>query len=250
MIKAIYKITNIISNKIYIGQSIRPERRWHAHKSRAKKGYGKGKYPLYDAIRKYGEENFTFEVLGWFEDYNEKERYYIQYFNSLIPNGYNYMAGVDEPPHKYGTEHHNGIYEEELVDKIISDLQSGKYTQHQIMEKYQVNQLLVSSINRGITHRKDGISYPIMSNSPYHINKKDIEDIIYLLRYSTCTCAEIGAYYKVTASAIKAINAGRAYYNDELSYPIRNFRGKANSQSVETILVNKSTLAIDTQVEM
>ena len=38
MEKAIYKITNLINGKVYIGQSIHPERRWIEHKQRARHG--------------------------------------------------------------------------------------------------------------------------------------------------------------------------------------------------------------------
>ena len=79
-------------------------------------------------MRKYGIENFDFSIIGWFENYNEKERYYIQYYNSLIPNGYNIMEGGEEPPHKYGENHHNSVYSQELVNNIIDDLLSHKYT--------------------------------------------------------------------------------------------------------------------------
>ena len=73
---------------------------------------------------------------------------------------------------------------------------------------------------------------------------------IYLLKYSTCTCAEIGQYFGFNSSAIKAINSGRNHHLDNIQYPIRAFRGKSNSQSVEAILAKRSTKAIDTSLEM
>ena len=55
----IYKITNLINNKVYIGQTIqKPLYRWATHKRAAKNGVLK--YPLYLALRKHGIENFTF----------------------------------------------------------------------------------------------------------------------------------------------------------------------------------------------
>ena len=108
--KAIYKITNNITKKCYIGQSNDPMRRWKSHKDRTNSHEDVGKSAIHDAMRKYGIENFNFEIIGWFEDYNEKEQYYISYYNSLIPNGYNIMEGGEEPPHKYGEEHHNSKY--------------------------------------------------------------------------------------------------------------------------------------------
>jgi group I intron endonuclease len=60
----IYKITNSINGKVYIGLSTNIEKRWNKHRSvmtnPKERNY---KYPLYCAMRKYGIENFTFEVL-------------------------------------------------------------------------------------------------------------------------------------------------------------------------------------------
>lgn len=248
--KAIYKITNKINNKCYIGQSNNPMKRWSSHQSRANTNIDCGKSAIHDAMRKYGIENFDFSIIGWFDDYNEKERYYIQYYNSLIPNGYNIMPGGEEPPHKYGEEHHNSTYSQELVDKIIDDLISHKYTQKEIEEKYNVNQQLVTSINRGATHRRPGIEYPIIKTSKYHCDDNTFEQIVFLLKNSQCTCAEIGQYFGFDTSTIKAINSGRNHHMDNINYPIRNFRGKSNSQSVEAILAKRSTETIDTSLEM
>ena len=55
----IYKITNLINGKIYVGKSKNPKVRWRQHKSHSKKRNTK----LYYAMRKYGIENFIFEVL-------------------------------------------------------------------------------------------------------------------------------------------------------------------------------------------
>ena len=250
MKKAIYKITNKINNKCYIGQSNNPMHRWEEHKWKAASGETKGKSALGDALRKYGETNFSFEIIGWYEDYNEKEKYYIKYYNSLTPYGYNIMSGGEEPPHKYGEEHHNSVYSQELVDKIIDDLISHQYTQKQIENKYQVPQQLVTSINRGVTHRREGLEYPIIKTSKYHCTDKEFQEICYLLKNSQCTCAEIGQYFGFSTSTIKAINAGRNHYTEGIKYPIRNFRGKAGSQSVETILAKRSTETIDTSLEM
>lgn len=248
--KAIYKITNVLNDKCYIGQSINPQERWRHHKIIAKSGKDKGKSAIHDALREVGEDNFVFEIIGWFEDYNEKEKYYIKYYNSLVPNGYNIMEGGEEPPHKYGEEHHNSVYSQEVVDKIIDALLSHKFTQKEIQDRYQVPQQLVTSINRGVTHRRPGLEYPIIKTSKYHCDDEVIEKIYYLLKNSMCTCAEIGQYFGISTSAVKALNAGRNHPIEGVKYPIRNFRGKANSQSVEAILAKRSTEPIDTVPEM
>ena len=248
--KAIYKITNTKNQKCYIGQSNNPMERWKKHRLRALGGEEVGRSALYDAIRAHGLENFVFEIIGWYEDYNDKERYYIKFYNSQVPNGYNIMPGGEEPPHYYGEEHHNSKYKQELVDNIIDDLLSHKYTQKEIQDKYKVTQQLITSINRGVTHRREGLEYPIIKTSKYHCDEEVFQNIIYLLKNSTCTCAEIAQYFGFSTSAIKAINAGRNHYDDSIKYPIRNFRGKKGSQSVEAILAKRSTETIDTSLEM
>lgn len=86
----IYKITNAITNLSYIGQSIHIEQRWREHKTRYKTENTK----FYKAIQIYGIENFIFEVLEecTAEELDEKEKYWINKFNSF-QNGYNSNQG-------------------------------------------------------------------------------------------------------------------------------------------------------------
>ena len=70
--KAIYKITNMINNKIYIGQSVDPNHRFISHCSRANNDSDNS--PIHTAIKKYGKENFVLDIIEWTEDYNNRER--------------------------------------------------------------------------------------------------------------------------------------------------------------------------------
>lgn len=92
----IYKITNIINNKVYIGQSINIEKRVkeHFYKVQCSKDISFNSI-LHQAIRKYGAENFTWEVLieCSIEDIDKLEQKYIQEYNSIAPNGYNILIG-------------------------------------------------------------------------------------------------------------------------------------------------------------
>lgn len=89
----VYKITNLINNKCYIGSSIRVEQRWKEHINCSKNiNNFKYNYPLYQAFRKYGIENFSFDVIA--DDFNTKEEMQL-YENQMIifydsyNNGYN-----------------------------------------------------------------------------------------------------------------------------------------------------------------
>ena len=69
--KGIYKITNKLNNNCYIGKSIDIERRFKEHKTHAfykKERNREWNKVLYRAIRKYGLENFSFEVLEEVKD--------------------------------------------------------------------------------------------------------------------------------------------------------------------------------------
>lgn len=88
----IYKITNIVNNKIYIGQTIMPLRtRWNAHKTRFNYNCKTG---LYGAMHKYGIENFNIEEIGKYprEELDNMEKYYIEKYNSFN-YGYNLTLG-------------------------------------------------------------------------------------------------------------------------------------------------------------
>lgn len=96
----IYKITNTINGKVYIGQAIDIDQRWKTHRRNSLNQRSKEyNYPLYRAMRKYGIENFTFEVVEKCcnEELNDKEVFYIKQYNSYIhsekSNGYNMTIG-------------------------------------------------------------------------------------------------------------------------------------------------------------
>lgn len=93
MLGHIYKITNLINNKVYIGQTIQTiEKRFIQHKSHARTGNNNHK--LANALRKYGEDNFIVENIEDCEQelLDEREKYWINFYNS-IKEGYNTIEG-------------------------------------------------------------------------------------------------------------------------------------------------------------
>lgn len=93
----IYKITNIQNNKVYIGQSIRPvNQRFQRHINDALNNILDTHFAR--AIRKYGKENFIIEEIDTAntqEELNEKEQYWIKYYNSVI-DGYNETDAISK----------------------------------------------------------------------------------------------------------------------------------------------------------
>lgn len=90
----VYQIINTINQKVYIGSSIRVEKRWRDHINASQNpNHKQYNYPLYQAFRKYGVENFIFEIIrDDFDSIEEMQKYekeMIIAFNSYGQNGYN-----------------------------------------------------------------------------------------------------------------------------------------------------------------
>lgn len=94
-ISGIYKITNIVNNKVYIGQSVSVKERLCTHRSLLKRNVHYNTY-LQGEYNKYGKANFTFEILEECEEskLDDKEIYYIAQYDSTNRNkGYNREYG-------------------------------------------------------------------------------------------------------------------------------------------------------------
>lgn len=95
----IYKATNIINGKVYIGQTTNTiNRRRTEHYYNAMNG--DSNQVFYRAIRKYGKDSFSWEIIDKADtkkELCEKEIYWIEYYNSYIGkkdcNGYNMSIG-------------------------------------------------------------------------------------------------------------------------------------------------------------
>lgn len=88
----IYKITNTINNKVYIGQTRQKlSKRWGQHNEAKKSSF------LNQAIQKYGKDKFTIEEIDRasnIDELNEKEMYWIKFYNSSNKDfGYNLSPG-------------------------------------------------------------------------------------------------------------------------------------------------------------
>ena len=129
----VYKITNTLNNKIYIGKR---------EKSSLDENYwGSGKHIKY-AIKKYGTDNFNREILEWCDtkdDLCEKETFYIKEFDATNPDiGYNIATngwgGGFPHTEEWKTAHSgagNGRYGKEVPQETrnkISEARKGKGT--------------------------------------------------------------------------------------------------------------------------
>lgn len=124
----IYKITNKINNKIYIGLTRKtPQERWKMHINAAYNIHSKDYNALFKkAIRKYGVENFiveTIEECSTLEELKKREIYWIKYYNSYAFDsngwGYNSTRGGDCATYE------KAVYQIDiLTGKIINEFSS------------------------------------------------------------------------------------------------------------------------------
>ena len=159
----IYKITNLINNKSYVGQSIHIERRWQEHCQ----PYSKSQIAL--AIKKYGKNNFHFEILEEcsIEELNQKENFWIKKLNTITPNGYNIAEDTETIHTTYR------FFNKEELNNIILDIKENKISFKDIAIKYNLTTGTISRINAGKIHIQENEIYPLRKtnwniNSPHY----------------------------------------------------------------------------------
>lgn len=134
----VYRIRNLVTKKVYIGQTrFKAEARWNVHKKNA---IGGDRSRLYSAIRKHGPEVFRVEVLYTAEspeELNAMETFFIVLHQSHRPeNGYNMTLGGE-----------SGIPSDETRKRIAA-------TQHLRMQNSRLRQ----RISRKLKGRRDSLS--------------------------------------------------------------------------------------------
>lgn len=126
----IYIITNILNNKVYIGQTLYPKKRWITHKTcKSSKLY------IDRAIKKYGVNKFSFEILvncQSQENANNMEIFFISKFDSCNKSyGYNI---------KYGGKVSSGWHHTKETKYKISKSETGKIVSLETKSKMSSSQ--------------------------------------------------------------------------------------------------------------
>ena len=179
----IYKITNKINGKIYIGQSWNVENRWEHHKRNTHNQH------LLNAFTKYGINNFLFETIMFFNNgpftqkYLDKfENYFIEQNDSMnSEKGYNKKGGgscgkLSEETKLKISENHIGVRPNEETKLKISKTLTGKKQSEETKRK-RGNKLRGRERNPLIaekaveTRRKNG-SYAISEETRKKIGEK------------------------------------------------------------------------------
>lgn len=155
----IYKFENKINHHIYIGQSINIGQRYKDHLNRSQNNFSSNNEynsALHRAIRKYGIENFSFDIIEECKQsfLNEREIFWISYYDSYN-NGYNETLGGDTPAEKCCK------LTFDIVENIKNDLINTDLSYDILHKKYQISTGRISEINTGKIWLDEKLDYPL-----------------------------------------------------------------------------------------
>lgn len=116
----IYKITNIINNKVYIGLTVQGAKKRYLH--HLYEARSNSTFPIHNSIRKYGEDKFRLEVIetvNTHEELKELEKFYISLYDSNNRQlGYNLTAGGDGTLGRFHSEETKAKIREKAINRI------------------------------------------------------------------------------------------------------------------------------------
>lgn len=243
--KDIYIIKNKINNKIYVGQSKNAKIRFKQHCKLSNMNNSE----IGKAISEYGKENFSLEIIEHqITNYNEREKYWIKYYNSIIPFGYNVQEGGEKPPTLYGEDSPACVLSDEKLIELKKDLANTKLSYLKLADKYNISKRQILRINYGLSRANINEKYPIRKKA--NINGKlsdtDIKVIVELLKHTYFFNGEIARMFNVEVHAISDINTGKTHKIKDEIYPIRKWKScgviKFTYQQVtEIIMLLKNT---------
>ena len=219
----IYCYTNIINNKKYIGQTINPQQRFNQHKSSAfnEKDIEYDK-PLHRAFRKYGFDNFEYKILVSTDDIdilNDLEDYFINKYNTKIPNGYNILDGGSNASKPKSEEtkiklmqSHASLSEEEVIALRIA-YKDKKSPSEIYRNLYEDKMHYQSFLNIWTGKRYSTIMPEVFVDKGRHtkLNVETVKLIKQDLKSKQYTYAQIADKYKISRSTIADISKERTW---------------------------------------
>lgn len=207
----IYKHTNKINNKAYIGITTKkPAYRWNNGR-----GYSTQKI-FANAIKKYGWENFSHEILEsnikTIEEANQKEKYYIAKYHTWLGDkncmGYNKTPGGDS---KLGKS-----YSKEGRLKL-SLARKGK-------PKTELHKLHISQGNRGKVRTAE-TKAKISKSKKGKASKRTRESFIKAATKRPIKCNENNTTYISISEASRALNLSASGIHAQLSGKQKTVKG-------------------------
>lgn len=228
----IYKITNKVNKKIYIGQSTDCHRRWLEHlrsgqpEKYCKKSERDSKTPIHLAMQKYGVNNFSIEILEEClkNQLDEKEKYWIKYYKDLGFILYNLTDGGQESSLvQKGEKHSQAKLTQKEVDKIKYLLKNTDKNYNEILKEFPKisSKAIISLINQGKNWYDENEQYPIRkshkrqcgeeSKVALFTNKQVMEIRKEYANDEKITARFLAEKYNISLNTMRAILQGKSY---------------------------------------
>lgn len=252
MKKDIYIIKNDLNNMVYIGQAKNSAERFknHCHKKQTKKECFIDK-----EIRRLGKEHFRYEILeSQIENYNERERYWISYFDSKN-NGYNRSDGGELAyisPSGINSNY-SIIKDEKILKSIRQELIEKQLTMAEISKKYNISVATISNINKGITYHDDSLSYPLRPStkgSELYFSEEEKNNIRKRIKTELITLENLGEEYNINLNSMYKINNGEMWKDDNEDYPLRKFHYSKKNKLTQSQVINIHNDLINTNLSL
>ena len=213
----IYKITNKINNRFYIGKTIGTiEKRWQEHLYDME--HNRDNSILHNAMRKYGVDNFSIEVIESNipeQQLDSKEKEYIEHLKSHKKYGnYNITDGGN-----------GGVVSSKITKEQAAEIQwllVNNYDLSAIEIAKMYGLTSVNGINRGKTWYDENLKYPLRDYKKWKnyqsVDLNSYQSIVKDLQDDILSINEILKKYNIGWTALMSINEGKYCYNKNNDY--------------------------------
>lgn len=217
--RCVYVIRNLINGKTYVGQTKSFSKRKAGHLYAARHQVD---HPLYNSIRKHGEENFSFELVEECADEltNDREQFWIRHYDSFnSEKGFNLTSGgcvgceVAESTKKKLSVLFSGEKNPMFGKKIPAVSDRNRVRVGALHHQFGVPNLILSERNKTQVGALNPMFGKRASKSPVSkLIAEQVQEILTLLSTTTLTNHQIGLMFNVSKQTIMRIRNGTSSY--------------------------------------
>jgi group I intron endonuclease len=226
IVAGVYKITNMVNGKFYIGSSLNISKRWEKHRYELRKNKHCNRH-LQSAWNKYGDENFKFEVIAEIKDKDmilPVEQLYIEMTKCYISEiGYNKDV-IAKSSYGYVTTKN-----EEII-KIDSERRLRKKKNPNPNKGVKLTDEQKGKISKGSRGKNN--------KGQIVLTEKDVEEIM-ILFHNGLSIIEVQEFYYVDNNALNKIKSGKTWNDIKNSIDFNSPLPSKLSEIINKVIPNR-----------